>query len=137
MPQGESENVRIVRQAFEAYRREDYEALLELADPELAMLGTVGGLTEGDVTRGTDEIRNALSDDDATWDSLEFELERIVDAGDRVVVFQKELRRGAASGIVVEAHTAVVFEFQDGRIVSIQGYMDQEEALRAVSAQEQ
>jgi ketosteroid isomerase-like protein len=137
MPEGESENVRIVRRAFAAYQREDYEALLELADPEMAMLGTVGGLTEGDVTRGTDKIRSALTDDDATWDSLEFELERIVDAGEKVVVFQKELRRGAVSGIVVEAHTAVVFEFRDGRIVSMQGYMDQDEALRAVSAQEQ
>ena len=67
MPESDSENVAVVRQAFEAYKREDYDALIALADPELEMHGTIGGLTEGTVTRGVDEVRSSLTDDDETW----------------------------------------------------------------------
>lgn len=135
MPESHSDNVEVVRRAFEAYKNEDYDALIALADPELEMHGTVGGLTEGTVTRGIEQVRSSLTDDDETWQRVELEAERIVEAGDRVVVLQKELRTGAASGIQLEVHTAVVFELRDGRLLSMHGYMDQDEALRSVSAE--
>ena len=120
-----------MRRAFEAYKKEDYGALIALADPELEMHGTIGGLTEGTVTRGIEDVRSSLTEDDETWERFEVEEERIVEVGDRVVVLQKELRTGAASGIELEVHTAVVFEVRDGRLLSMKGYMDQDEALRA------
>ena len=53
MAESDSENVEVVRRAFAAYQKEDYDALIALADPELEMHGTIGGLTEGTVTRGS------------------------------------------------------------------------------------
>ena len=53
MPESHSANVEVVRRAFEAYKNEDYDALIALADPELKMHGTVGGLTEGTVTEAS------------------------------------------------------------------------------------
>ncbi len=135
MPETDSDNVAVVRQAFEAYKKEDYDALIAMADPELEMHGTIGGLTEGTVTRGIDNVRSTLTDDDETWERVEVEAERIIEAGNRVVVLQKELRTGAASGIELEVHTAVVFEVRDGRLLSMKGYMDQDEALRSMSAE--
>jgi ketosteroid isomerase-like protein len=135
MPEGDSDNVEVVRRAFEAYQKEDYDALIALADPELEMHGTIGGLTEGTVTRGIQNVRSSLTDDDDTWERVEVEAERMVEVGDKVVVLQKELRKGAASGIELEVHTAVVFEVRNGRFVRMTGYMDQDEALRSVSAE--
>ena len=136
MPGGDSENVQIVRRAFEAYKNEDFESLIALADPELKMHGTIGGLTEGTVAEGIEDVRSTLTDDIETWERVEVDLEGIVEVGGRVVVLQKELRTGAASGIELAVHTAVVFELRDGRLLSMRGYMDQDEALRSVSAEE-
>jgi ketosteroid isomerase-like protein len=53
-----------------------------------------------------------------------------------VVVLQQERRRGRHSGVEVESETAVLFELHDGRVVRMQGFMDQAEALRTVGLDE-
>ena len=57
-------------------------------------------------------------------------------AGDDVVAFIHEYRRGRGSGIEVEAETAMVVTVRDGRVVRMQGYMDRSVALRAVGLSE-
>lgn len=47
-----------------------------------------------------------------------------------MVVLLHEYRRGKGSGIELEDDTAVVVTVRDGRIVRIQGYMDQDTALK-------
>jgi ketosteroid isomerase-like protein len=47
-----------------------------------------------------------------------------------------EYRRGKGSGIEVETDTAVVFTVRDGRVVSVQGYIDQVAALEAAGLSE-
>ena len=48
---------------------------------------------------------------------------------DLVVVLMHEYRRGKGSGIEVETDTAVVFTVRQGRVIRIQGYMDQATAV--------
>jgi ketosteroid isomerase-like protein len=135
VPESDSDNVELVRRAFEAYQREDYDTLLSLAHPQMEMHGTIGGLSEGTVSQGVADVTRSLTEDDEAWEHVEVEAERIVEAGNKVVVLQKELRKGAGSGIELEVHTAVVFEVRDGKLASLRGYMDQDEALRSVSAE--
>ena len=47
-----------------------------------------------------------------------------------------EFRRGRGSGIEVETDTAVVFTVREGRVILIQPYMDQAEALEAAGLRE-
>ena len=106
--------------------------LLDLLDPEVEWRGTIGGLSEGVVSRGPEEAARFLLEDSQEWDELVYEPTELIEAGDAVVVLQHERRRGRQSGVEVEADTAAVLRLRDGRVWLCQGYMDQAEALRSV-----
>jgi ketosteroid isomerase-like protein len=104
----------------------------ELLDPEVEWHGTIGGLSEGAVSRGPKGVARAMLDDSQEWDRLEFDPTDFIEAGDRVVVLQREHRRGRQSGVEVEAKTAAILWLRDGRVWRVQGYMDPAAALDAV-----
>src|SRR5918912_1009390 len=60
-----------------------------------------------------------------------FEPERVLDAGDRVVVLVRVVAEGGVSGIPTERETAHVWTARHGRLSSIQIYRDRAEALEA------
>jgi ketosteroid isomerase-like protein len=127
------ENVEVVRHAYDAFLRSDLNSMSELIDPDFEFRGTVGGLEEGRTARGAQQFREVFEKEDLdAWDERRFEPENFIDAGDCVVVLQREYRRGRGSGVELEAQTAIVFEVRGGRIVRIQGYMDRVSALEAV-----
>ena len=126
-------NVEIVRQVYECVNQQRWDGMAELLDPN----GTVGGLEEGTVVRGRSEIREMYEREADAWDRQRIEPERLIDAGDRVVVFQREYQRGRSSGLELVVETAAVVELRNGRVVRIQGYMDRAAALRAVGVSEE
>ena len=144
------ENVEIVRDAFEviygsvsrptttgASIGRDRERAAELIDSNVEMHGTVGGLWEGRIARGLPEILDSLMAEDLeAWEERRLEPQRFLHIDDLVVVFMHEYRRGRGSGIEVETDTAVVFTVREGRVILIQPYMDQAEALEAAGLSE-
>jgi ketosteroid isomerase-like protein len=131
------ENVEIVSQVYEAVVRGEWELAGEMLDPDIEFHGTVGGLGEGTVARGVEQIRYGLEHEDLeAWDERRFEPEKFIDAGDCVVVLQREFRRGRASGVELQTDTAVVCEVRNGRVVRLQGFMDRAEALEAAGLRE-
>jgi ketosteroid isomerase-like protein len=124
-------NVEIVRRLYESVNRRHWDRLAELLDPDVAQHGTVGGLGEGNVVRGVSEIRQMYEKGGEVWDEQRIEPEKLIDAGDRVVVFQLEYQRGKSSGVELVVETAAVLDLRDGRVVRIQGYMDRATALQA------
>jgi ketosteroid isomerase-like protein len=131
------ENVEIVRQVYECVNQRRWDRMAELLDPDVAQYGTVGGVEEGTVVRGPSEITRTYDREADAWDRQSIEAERLIDAGDRVVVFQREYQRGRSSGLELEVQTAAVLDLRDGRVVRIQGYMDRAAALRAVGLPEE
>jgi ketosteroid isomerase-like protein len=131
------ENVQIVRQFGEHWARRDWDGMAELVDPNVEQLGTVGGVEEGSVRRGVSEIRRDYENVDETWDEHRIEIQELIDAGDRVVLFQREYQRGRSSGVELAVDAAVVVDLRDGRIVRVQGYMDRAAALKAAGLSEQ
>jgi ketosteroid isomerase-like protein len=105
--------------------------MAELVDPDVEQHGTVGGVEEGRVTRGVGEIRRDYEHVEAIWDEHPIEVQELIDAGDRVVVFQREYQRGRRSGIDLVVDAAVLVEVRDGLIVRVQGFMDRAAALEA------
>ena len=132
------ENVEIARQVFEALGRRDWDGIEELLDPNIEQHGTVGGIEEGQVARGLDQVRQVWEREDSEiWDEHRLEPEGFFDAGDRVVVFQREYQRGKSSGVELVTATASIIDLRDGRVVRTQGYMDRAAALQAVGLSEQ
>ena len=130
------ENVEIVRRFADCWERRDWDGMAELADPKVEAHGTVGGVEEGRVRRGVSEIRRDYESVEETWDEHRIEIEKLVDAGDRVVILQREYQRGRSSGAEVVIDAAVIVDLRNGRIVRVQGYMDRAEALEAAGLSE-
>jgi ketosteroid isomerase-like protein len=126
------ENLAVVRNFAEAALQEDWERAASFLDPDVEGHGTVGGLEEKRVIRGFEEMMHAFETDDLeAWEERRLEPKEFLHADDVVVLLLHEYRRGRGSGIELENDTAVVFTVRDGRIVRMQGYMDQDAALRA------
>jgi ketosteroid isomerase-like protein len=130
------ENVEIVRRVVDAIQDRSWEEATRQLGPDIGLHGTVGGLTEGSVWRGHEQIRDFFEQDAEAWDERRLDAERFIDAGDCVVVLLHEFRRGKGSGVEMETDTAMVYEVRDGHVVRIQGYMDRGEALEAVGLRE-
>jgi ketosteroid isomerase-like protein len=130
-------NVEIVRQVYEYVNQRRWDEMAELLDPNVAQYGTVGGLEEGSVVRGRSEIRQMYEREAEAWDRQRIQPERLIDAGDRVVVIQREYQRGRSSGLELLIETAAVVDLRNGRVVRIQGYMDRAVALKPVGLSEE
>jgi ketosteroid isomerase-like protein len=130
------ENVEIVKRASESLERRDWRGMTDTFDPNVELHGTVGGLEEGKILRGLSEIIQAFeTENDEVWDEHRIEPQKFIDAGDRVVVLQREYQR-SKSGAELVIDTASILDLRDGRIVRIQGYMDPAEALEAAGLSE-
>ena len=125
------ENVEIVRRIVDAIEDRRWEEAMRQLAPNIELHGTVGGLTEGSLWRGPEQIGDFFAQDSDAWDERRLDAEQVIDAGDCVAVLLHEFRRGKGSGVEMETDTAMVYEVRDGRVVRIQGYMDRDEALEA------
>ena len=123
--------------ATEASMRWNSERAAELFDPYVEVHGTIGGLWEGRIARGLSEMLNSFEAEDLeAWEERQLDPQRFLHVNDLVVVLMHEYRRGRGSGIEVETDTAVVFTVREGRVIRIQPYMDQADALEAAGLSE-
>jgi ketosteroid isomerase-like protein len=125
------ENVETMRRAAEAMISGDAATALDSLDPEIEWHATVGGIDEGRVYRGPEEVAKAFADYFETWERIELRADEFLDAGgEEVVVLWHEVAKGRKSGAVVETDTGTVNTIRNGRIVRVRSYMDRAEALR-------
>lgn len=126
------ENVSIVMAFADAAMRQDWARAAELADPDVELHGTVGGVAEGRVYHGLAEVRREYDEvDGEAWEERRIEPQGFLDADEDVVVLLHEFRRGRGSGVELELDTAAVFTVRDGRVVRIQGFLDRAAAQKA------
>jgi ketosteroid isomerase-like protein len=131
------ENVEIVRAATEAMIAGDAAAALNALDPDIEWHATVGGIDEGRVYNGPEEVAQAFVDYFEVWERIELRAEEYIDAGeDEVVVFFHEVAKGKESGAIVETDTGTVNTVQDGKIAKVRSYLDRAEALEAAGLRE-
>src|SRR3954463_7451436 len=127
-----AENVNVLKAFLDAAVRRDMTRLAELADPEIELHGTVGGVQEGRIYRGLTEVLREYDEvDGEAWEERRIEPQQFVDAGDEIVVLLHEFRRGRGSGVELEDDTAAVFRVRDGRVVRMQGFLDRTAARPA------
>ena len=101
-------------------------------DPQIEWHATVGGIDEGRIARGHEEVVQAFIDYFEVWERMEMRADKFIDAGeDDVVVFWHEVAKGRESGVVVETDTGTVQTVRDGKIIRVRSYMDRADALEA------
>jgi len=129
------ENVEIVRRAVDAYRSGDIKFPLAFYDPDVEFDVTYAR-PEGGVFRGRHGLEEGVQAWVERWAEYRFEVEEIIDAGDRVLMILREFGRGEQSRIEVNQHTFWVSTFRNGKIVRAELFSDRDRALKASGLRE-
>jgi ketosteroid isomerase-like protein len=128
------ENVEIVREAHQRFT-ETGEPIWDRVDADTEVF-------DHDIPdarnpyRGVQGITDWLSDFSEAWDNYAMELERVIDAGDRIVSLFRIHAVGAGSGVPVERGDAMVWTFRDGMLARLDYFNDQGQALEAIGLRE-
>ena len=130
------ENLAIVRAAFAVVTIPgDPAAMIAASAPafEMHLTGVTG---EPVHYSGASGIREWFRDVAHSWESFRFEATGFRDLGDRVLVLGDVRARGRVSGVEVDDRWGWIVELRDGRAISLHGFLDQGEALKAVQVSE-
>jgi ketosteroid isomerase-like protein len=76
-------------------------------------------------------VIEAFRDWISAYDHYRVEWEEVLDAGDRVVVLVRQAGIISESGVEVDARSAVVFAFEDGRLARMEFHLEREPAYRS------
>jgi ketosteroid isomerase-like protein len=87
-------------------------------------------------TVGLKDMSNFMLNWLETFDNMSMVAERVIDAGDQVVVIAAWQGRGKASGVDTEWRQSTVWTLRDGRVTSVVGYREPSDALEAVGLSE-
>ena len=93
----------VVRRQYEAFQRQDWDALFALYHPEVELDLSRSGIPDGGVHHGHDGLLEGWSKWRGVWGRYEFELEDLLENGD-------------------------VFTVRDGLIVHFANFLDREDA---------
>jgi uncharacterized protein len=120
------ENVEIVRETFEAYKRGDYAGASALLAPDV-----VWEVGQELPAQGPAAVRKMWERWDSDWEELETVPEEFIDAGDKVFVSVRYSGRGKGSGVEVEDHLFDVYTLRDGKCIRKVEFRRRSEALEA------
>jgi ketosteroid isomerase-like protein len=126
----ESELVRVIRAAYDAYSRGEFEAVLELLDPDVEWHPAPSSLDPHPI-RGRGDVRDYLAPDFFAHQSAE-PLE-VIEQGDRVLVVARARARGRESGVAIDQTIFHVWTVSGGRAKRFEAYVDRGEALAALT----
>jgi uncharacterized protein len=128
------ENVEIVRRLYGAMDARDVEAVTELAHPDAEWIpdSRVG---QGPV-RGRENVIQFFTDRAEMFGELRYELERVSDTDDKVLVFLRVRGHGDASGAGFDIRIGHLWTVRDGVVVRGEGYGDRDKALEAAGLTE-
>ena len=123
-------NVDLVRRSIELYDAGDFDALAEMAHPDVEVHDWPEA-ADPQVYRGPTAVQDAIEEWSKAWESVRAVPTAFVDAGNRVLVVMRTVARGRGSSIDVEMDTFGVYTFRDGKIAKLQYFTDRESALEA------
>jgi ketosteroid isomerase-like protein len=125
------ENVEIVRNAFDAFTRDDIQGVLRLCDENIVITQPPELPGVSRQQRGHSGVLEAFRIWPEQWDDYQIEILRLADLGDYVVITSRTGGRGKQSGIEVEMDFSFVFRVRDEKIVEMKIFMREDQALEA------
>jgi ketosteroid isomerase-like protein len=130
------ENVEIVRRAYEAFSRGDFEAWLESVHQD-AELHEASEIPDTAVYRGHDGLRRWAESVNQLVSDWHWTPEEFIYQGEDAVLIRVRLAfRSAGADVPLEQVIFHLIEFQAGEIVCFRGFFDRDMALEAVGLSE-
>jgi len=129
------ENVELVQGAIAAYFRGDEPALRAIAAPELTVTTRPDQPDVGD-HRGVDGLIAFLGEWGQAWDGYSLEVLRVRDVGDLVLATARQRGQGKRSGVPIDDEVTFAFSMRQGKIVSLQMFGGEQQALEALGRAE-
>jgi ketosteroid isomerase-like protein len=127
-----AENVELVRVALEAFNVAGLDEVEDRLHPDFETTTPSSLAVEPDTYRGPEGVRRWMDAWGDTMDEIRFEVDELVDAGDRVVAVCRLVARSRTTRLEFEQDVAMVWTLRDGRAARLDPYATREEALRAV-----
>jgi ketosteroid isomerase-like protein len=112
------------------------EALIALVAPDFVYEDNVMPDHAGETYRGLEGLRRAMATFAEPFETMVFDLERIVGSGDHVVSIHRVRARARETAISFDFQAAYIWSFRDGRIVRILGFLDLDEAFKTAGLAE-
>ena len=124
-------DVETVRQVYELWNSaEGMQAALALLDPEVEYVNPESAIDAG-VRRGHTGMTEVLQALDGSFAEYLHEVERLVDAGHKVLAYVTFRARGRDSGVLLETPEQHVWTVRDGKVVRIEWFHDEPAAKLA------
>jgi ketosteroid isomerase-like protein len=107
-----------VRSAYEAFNRRDFDALLEVVDPEVEW-HQFTQFPDRATYRGREEFLARFLKEQLVeqFGDFRIDIEELVDAGDHVVMIGLIVAHGSASGVPVRLRVVNILEVSGGKVI--------------------
>jgi ketosteroid isomerase-like protein len=130
------ENLEIVRRMYERRERGDLD-VGEFVHPQIEFSRFGSELPDfAGKWHGVEGMRRATVEYLNVWEDYRFEVERMVDLGDRILVLERQTARGKRSGATISQDVGTLLTLRDGLIVRWEYYWERAEALEAAGVSE-
>ena len=127
----------VVRRGTEAYNRGDFDGMLAYWAPGAVLDWSNSYGLDARVFRGHNEIRVFMQRFMGSFESARIELvDHPVEIDDNLVIAENVTYFGGRDGIEVQARSAWLVTFRDGKQTSLTLYQTKQEALEAAGLQE-
>jgi ketosteroid isomerase-like protein len=124
------EIVAIATRAIDAFNGRQIDTFASLTTPDFQWSPSMVAI-EGETFVGREGIDTYFARLEDAWETFRIHPDGFRDSTDVVVMLGRLEGRGKSSGVPVDSSLGMVFEFRDGLISRIRGFLDHAEALDA------
>jgi len=128
-------NAEVATLAISAFNEGDVEAFATLTTPDFEWAPSMVAI-EGETFRGRQGIETYFEKLGDAWEKFHIHRDRFRNSADVVVMLGRLEGHGKSSGVPVDSSLGMVFDFRDGLISRIRGFLNHAEALEAAGLTE-
>jgi ketosteroid isomerase-like protein len=128
---GEHEMAGAVRHSIDGWNRDDFDACVSIAHPDIEWTSAVAEKFAGDASyRGVGGLRRYWDEWHDIW-RVRLDIRQICKVGDALVVIACTEARGDSSGVILRQLMGYVYEFQDGLARRVRSFIEPAAAFEA------